>query len=71
MSGKSKNGLYDKIAHIQKLAWVIDDYIDQSTLFELQECICNLALEVAQKENRTEDLISDFPFLYKIEPYVG
>jgi len=41
--------------------------LDQETLFELQEKITELTLTVAQKENKTNDLVKSFPWLYKVE----
>jgi hypothetical protein len=58
---------YNKIKEIQKLAWNGDDRIDQDALFELQEKIAYLALEIAQKENKTDDLIENFKYLYITE----
>jgi hypothetical protein len=39
--------------------------MNQSTLFELQENMAKLLLEVAQTEGKTKDLIKSFPFLYQ------
>ena len=39
--------------------------MDQETLFELQDKLINLTFEVAEKENKTNDLISSFSWLFK------
>ena len=39
--------------------------MNQETLFELQDCVAELALRIAKKENKTKELIADFPFLYE------
>ena len=56
--------MYEKLKKIQTLIWRDDDLMSQDTLFELQEEFANLLLEVAQKENKTEDLVKSFPWLY-------
>lgn len=55
---------YDKIKEIQNLAWKNDDLMMQDDLFELQEKIADLALEIAQKEHKTDDLVKSFKGLY-------
>lgn len=58
--------MYEKLKEIQKLIWKNDDLMDQDTLFELQDKIANLTLEVAQKEGKVEQLIKDFKWLYSV-----
>jgi len=58
---------YNKIKAIQKLVCKSDDLIMQDDLFELQEKIAELALVIAQKENKTDDLVKNFKWLYKTE----
>lgn len=55
---------YSKIKEIQQLVWKDDDRMDQETLFELQERVADLALAIATNEDKTEDLVHTFPFLY-------
>jgi hypothetical protein len=59
--------MYEKLKEIQKLIFKGDDRMDQDDLFELQEKIAELTLEVAQKEEKTEQLIKDFKWLYDTE----
>ena len=59
--------MYNKLRDIQKLIFKGDDRMDQDDLFELQEKIAELTLEVAQKEEKTEQLIKDFKWLYDTE----
>ena len=59
--------MYNKLKEIQKLIFKGDDRMDQDDLFELQEKIAELTLEVAQKEEKTEQLIKDFKWLYDTE----
>lgn len=57
--------MYNEMRIIQKLLWKNDDLMDQDTLFVLQDMVCKLTLEIAQKENKIDDLIKSFPFLYE------
>lgn len=57
--------LYPKLKAIQKLVWTNDDMMDQETLFELQDKLGRLLLQVAADENKTDDLVKSFPWLYK------
>ena len=59
--------MYNELKKIQQLIWKDDDRMDQDTLFELQDCVSGLILEVAKKENKTNDLTKSFPWLYKTE----
>ena len=59
--------MYNELKEIQKLIFKGDDLMDQETLFELQDRITELTLQVAQKENKTDDLVKSFPWLYKVE----
>ena len=56
--------LYKRIVDIQKIVWRGDDLIDQSDLFELQDKIAELALVIAENENKTNELLAAFPWLY-------
>jgi len=62
---KGVTTMYEKLKEILTLAWKDDDRMDQETLFELQDKLINLILEVAEKENKTNDLISSFSWLFK------
>ena len=59
--------MYNELKEIQKLIFKGDDLMDQDTLFELQDRITELTLTVAIKENKTNDLVKSFPWLYKVE----
>ena len=56
---------YSQIKEIQQLAFSGDDRIDQEKLFDLQNKIALLALDIAQEEHKTADLVQSFGFLYK------
>ena len=56
--------MYNDIKKIQTLLWKHDDMMQQETLFELQEVVAGLALRIAEKEKRTEEIVKDFPHLY-------
>lgn len=60
----TKKMIYNKLKKLQKLAWQNDDMMDQDTLFNLQDALANVILEVARDCGATEDLIKSFPFLY-------
>ena len=57
--------MYNEIKKIQELLWKHDDMMDQETLFELQELVCKLALRIAKKEKKPEQIVKDFPYLYE------
>ena len=61
--------MYEKLEKIQELLWKDDDRMEQDTLFELQDKVAELILEVAGKEGpKTVDrLVAKFPWLYKVE----
>ena len=44
-----------------------NNIMDQDDLFELQNLIAELTLNVAKKEGKTDDLLKDFGWLYKSE----
>jgi hypothetical protein len=56
--------MYEKIKKIQQLLWKNDDLIDQDTLFEVQDYVAELLLDVAKKEGKTGDLVKSFSWLY-------
>jgi hypothetical protein len=57
--------MYDELKKIQKLLWKSDDRMDQETLFELQDYVAEVTLKVAQEENKDDDLVKSFPWLYE------
>ena len=57
--------MYDELKKIQSLLWKDDDRMDQETLFELQDYVSKLILNVAKEENKTNDLVKSFPWLYE------
>lgn len=59
--------MYNELKELLKLVFKDDDRMDQDTLFELQDKITELTLQVAQKENKTNDLVKSFPWLYQVE----
>jgi|BioPla2DNA2_1021312.scaffolds.fasta_scaffold356104_2 hypothetical protein len=59
--------MYNELKEILKLSFKDDDRMDQDTLFDLQDRITDLTLRIAQKENKTDDLVKSFPWLYQVE----
>lgn len=59
-----KKTIYKELKEIQRLAWRDDDLMEQETLFDLQERLCDLVLKVATDCGQQEDLVRSFPFLY-------
>jgi hypothetical protein len=59
--------MYEQLKEIQELIFKDDDLMDQDTLFELQEKIALLTLQVAQEEGKTENLLNSFKWLYNVE----
>jgi hypothetical protein len=57
--------MYNDLKNIQKLLWKNDDRMDQDDLFELQDLVSELILIVAEKENRIDDLVKEFPWIYE------
>lgn len=58
-------GYFGMICDIQETAWRDDDLMSQDTLFELQEKIADLAMLIANNENRMDDLVNAFHWLYR------
>lgn len=56
--------MYKEIKKINEMLWMADDCIDQDTLFALQDYVANLLLKVANMENKADDLVKSFPWLY-------
>lgn len=56
--------MYNELKELLRLSFKDDDRMDQDTLFELQDKITELTLQVAQKENKTNDLVKSFHWLY-------
>lgn len=59
--------VYETVKAIQRLAWKDDDMMTQETLFDLQEALAHLALELAVETGNETDLLSTFPWLYRRE----
>lgn len=55
---------YKKAKELLRLAYKDDDMMDQDTLFDLQEKAAQFALDIAQAEDKTDDLVKAFPYLY-------
>ncbi len=56
---------YEKVKELLCLAWAREKRMDKKTLFMLQKKLTEYALEVARRENKCEDLVNSFPFLYE------
>jgi hypothetical protein len=65
----NKTKIFEKLVEIQKTVWRGDDLIDQEDLFELQDQIANLTLEVSKDVGKAAEkwLSETFPWLYKLE----
>lgn len=59
--------IYKQVVKIQELIWQDDDCIEQENLFEVQELIAKLALDIATKEHKVEELVKQFPYLYELK----
>ena len=59
--------MYDKLEKIQEMLWRDDDLMLQETLFELQDYVAELILNVAEKEGKVDELVAKFPFLYQVK----
>lgn len=57
--------MYEKLEAIQEILWRNDDMIMQEDLFEAQEKLADLLLEVAVEEGKAEALAKKYPFLYR------
>ena len=57
--------LYNDIEKLQEIMWRHDDRIDQTSLFEAQELLADIALKIACNEGEVERLAKRFPFLYE------
>ena len=58
--------LFKDITEILGLAWKDDDRMDQETLFALQEKIAELALKIASREHKVDELVERFPWAYEV-----
>ena len=61
-----KYKVYRQLVKTQKLLWNNDDSMDQDDLFEAQEIMQNLVLEFAISVGKEEEVLKEFPYLYKI-----
>lgn len=61
--------VFDALCEIQKLAWRDDDCMTQDTLFQLQDKLQDLTLNVAGKVSpkAVDKLLAEFPWLYHVE----
>ena len=61
--------MYEELEKIQEMLWRDDDMMAQETLFELQDYVAELLLDVANKQGpKTVDrLVAKFPFLYQVK----
>ena len=57
--------MYEKLEKIQELLWRNDDMMMQETLFELQDYVADLLLKVAEKEGKVDELVAEYPWLYR------
>jgi len=57
--------MYERLKKVQEMLWRSDDLMDQETLFELQDYVAGVILDVAEQEGKTTDLVKSFPWLYK------
>ena len=56
---------YAAIKELLEIAYSGDDRIDQGKLFDLQEKLAKLALRIAIAENKTDDLVKSFGWLFE------
>jgi len=58
--------MYTTLKKIQEMLWREDDLMSQDTLFELQEFVADVILDVAKFEGdgKVDDLVKSFPWLY-------
>ncbi len=64
VSGMVDVFLYERLKKLQKKVWKDDDRMSQDTLFEVQEDLATLILEVARRCNKERDLAESFPWIY-------
>lgn len=62
----NSNDLYKRLSAIQKMAWKHDDLMTQETLFELQDALADVVLNVARDAGKLDDCLATFPYLYSI-----
>ena len=58
--------IYAKVLNLQRIAWRGDDLMDQTDLFELQEELANLTMEMANQLGKCRELVKEFPLLYRV-----
>lgn len=57
--------MYNEVKKIQQMLWKNDDLLEQETLFDLQDYVGALLLKIAKSEDKTDDLLKSFPYMYK------
>lgn len=60
--------IYAKVVNLQRIAWRGDDLMDQDDLYELQEELGDLAMDIANQLGRGGELVKEFPWLYHLNP---
>lgn len=60
--------IYEKVVNLQKIAWRGDDLMDQDDLYELQEELGVLAMDIANQLGKSDELVKEFPWLYNLNP---
>ena len=57
--------MYRELKKVLTMVFKDDDMMNQETLFDLQDYVADITLKVAVKENKVENLIKDFAWLYQ------
>lgn len=61
----TKKEIFEKLVELQKLVWTDDDRMDQDNLFELQDKMAQLVLDLANDTNNQEVILKEFSWIYK------
>ena len=57
--------MYEEVEKILDLCWKDDDRMEQTTLYEVQERVADLLLNIAYKEGRAKECLKKYEWIYK------
>ena len=64
-----KELIFNQLVELQRILWRSDDRIDQDDLFEAQDQLSSLVLDLAKDLGKDDEVVDEFPYLYfKYEP---
>lgn len=62
-----KSEIFDSLIKLQDILWEDDDLIEQDSLFEAQEILAKLVLQIGKDVKKLDLLLDKYPYLYQRE----